>query len=143
MEKKFWIALGSLAAVAMLAVIALCVFKGGCTEMLNCGEKQVPMKCHWAFIAARTVAVGGIVMAVIAIFAKGKEGRIVASVGVLVAALTILFVVSSFGIGVCKSPEMICNQTAPMVNAASAIAAVISLAMIFKADPDVKPKMQL
>lgn len=145
MKKNVWMIVAAIAAIAMLAVVFLSVFKGGCTGMLDCGDKQVPMKCHWAFIATRTIGLGGFVMAVAALIAKTKEGRIMASLGVAVASLCALVSVTNSGIGVCTKPEMICNATAPMVIGACVIALILALVMLIKADPEKaeQPKMQL
>lgn len=145
MKKNVWMVLGAIAAIAMIAVVAVSALKGGCTEMLTCGEKQVPMKCHWEFIAARTIGIGGIIMAVAAMIAKTKEGRIMASLGTLVTAVLSAVMVSSLGIGICMKPEMMCHQTAPLVYVACAVAAIVAIVMIVKADPAKadEPKMQL
>lgn len=145
MKKNVWMVVGAIAAIAMIAVVAISALKGGCTEMLTAGEKQVPMKCHWAFIAARTVGVGGIIMAVAAMIAKTKEGRIMASLGTLVTAVLSAAMISSMGIGICMKPEMMCHQSAPLVYAACAVAAIAAIIMIVKADPAKadQPKMEL
>ena len=145
MKKNAWMILAAIAIIAMIAIVGFSVLKGGCTGMLDCGDKQVPMKCHWAFIATRTIGVGGLVMAIAAMFAKTKEGRIMSSLGVAVTAACSIVMVTSAGIGVCAKPEMLCNQTAPMVIGAGVVAIIVAIVMMVKSDPEKaeQPKMQL
>jgi hypothetical protein len=116
-----------------------CQSQGKALTLAN--GKTVPMKCHWtaeAEIALATPLLGvGIVMAI----SKRKESRrILAGLGVLLGVFVILL--PTVLIGVCTSPDMICNSVMkPTLILSGIVVIAISIAslIISERQPEASP----
>jgi len=95
--------------------------------------RVVPMKCHWAGIAAVGAAVPLALAGVYALRNRRKETtRLAAIVGAASGAMGILF--PTLLIGVCGNPSMICNLVMrPTLIAAGTLAIAASVALFFTA----------
>lgn len=106
-------------SLASLTII-LALITGIVPQFTNCeatgrmltleGGRQIPMKCHWTARAEIAIAVPLAVVGGMLLFTKGKETRRALSIaGITLGVFTILLPTTL--IGVCGSPDMICNST--------------------------------
>jgi hypothetical protein len=95
--------------------------------------RTVPMKCHWAGIAAIGAAVPLGLAGIFALRGQRKETtRQAATIGVAAGAMGILF--PTLLIGVCGNPTMICNMVMrPALIAAGTVAIAASIALFVAA----------
>lgn len=145
MKPMAWKVLSALLIVAFVALLAIGLV-GGCGGMVETAAGgQVPMRCHWAFLAVSYVAALGVVAGLLALVSPQLMARRVACIMAMAAAIVTGLLPSPLGIGVCASPDMSCTTSAPVAFVVSAIAFAISLAMCIKADPQAadKPKRTL
>lgn len=146
MSKKAWMVLSALELVGMLVVIGASTLMGGCTKTIATAMGgEVPMKCHWTFIATTFVGVLGVVTTLLALVNSTKEGRRTAALATAVTAIVILLLPSPLGIGLCGDTSMHCHQTALYVWIAAGVSLVIAIIQIAKADPAIAelPKKDL
>lgn len=115
-KNRLWLAAAGLSALGGVAAVASALLKGACTGMIETAAGgAVPMKCHWSIRVCVLLGVLLTAMAIVQIFMKTKEGRLVsAGIGLLLACSLIL-TLSSTVIGVCGKEEMICRSTASMI----------------------------
>lgn len=145
MKPAVWKALSALLIAAFVALFAIGL-TGGCSGMIETAAGgQVPMKCHWAFLATSYVAAIGAIAGLLALFTSQLMARRVACIMAMAAAVVAGLLPSPLGIGVCASAEMSCNASALAAFIASAIAFAIALVLCIKADPQAadKPKRSL
>ena len=104
---KILIGLQALAAAALIGAIK--IWAPVCGKMLELANgNQVPMKCHWAGLAAIAISVIILAAAVMALLAKKEyKGLMVVNA----VAAVVLFLVFTSLIGVCASAEMRCQIT--------------------------------
>jgi hypothetical protein len=131
-----------LAALTMAIVPAFtdCQSQGRQLTLEN--GRTVPMKCHWAGIAAIGAAVPLGLAGVFALRNGRKETtRQAAVVGAAAGAMGILFPTAL--IGVCASPTMICNMVMrPTLIAAGTLAIAASVALFIMAREVVSPRLE-
>ena len=136
MSKKVWDITCVLAAVVMAAIALVSAFMGGCpTQVELANGNTAPMRCFWTFTADTYVAVLGIVIALVSMTCKDKSGRRAAGVFLVACAAVVAVLPASFAVGLCAMPEMHCHTTAHIVWALAAVAAIVGLVQIVKADP--------
>ena len=145
MKAGTWKALGVVPVLCMVVVVAVSAAMGGCDKMIECTSGMMPMKCHWTFVAATFVGVAGVVSAVAALAAKTTEGRRVAALMTIVVGAVVAVLPMDFVIGLCGNAEMECHRTALVVWVAVAVAIVVALVQMAKANPAdaEKPKLGL
>lgn len=146
MGKNAWLAFSIVGILCMAALIALSVFMGGCTKMIQTAAGgSVEMKCHWTFIATAIMGVVGLVSTVSTLVAKTTEGRRIASLMTLFIIAAIAFITSPFGIGLCASTDMHCHDTALYVWIVSAIGFIVACIQCVRANPGKanEPKMKI
>ena len=87
--------------------------------------KEIPMKCHYT---SQILILLGVILLVNAILlAVKKEAFTNGIILIAISILAILVLNPTLGIGVCKSPEMACNLTAPIVKVVGGVGVVIGL----------------
>lgn len=145
MNKAIYKIFGLVLIVLFVALSIVSKVKGGCTGMIECTSAQVPMKCHWTFIAMIFVGIAGALTAALAFVATTCEGRRMASLAAALQALLAIVITSPLGIGTCAHADSPCNGTAAIVYVLAVLAIIIALVMAAKAQPEAeqKPKMQL
>lgn len=145
MKKNVWTALGIVLVVLFAAVAVVSQVKGACAGMIECASGQVPMKCHWAYIATTVTGIGGALIALLAAFSKTCEGRRMVSLAAVIVAVIAIVMLAPTGIGTCAHAESVCNSNAVVVYVLCVAAIIVGLVMAAKADPQAaeKPKMQL
>ena len=136
MSKTAWTIACAVAAVVMAAMSVVSAFMGGCPGVLELASgSSVPMKCHWTFIADAFIGIMGIVSALVAISCKEQSGRRAASIGYIATALVAACMPAPFAIGLCANPDMHCHSTAIIVWALCAVAAIVGIVLVAKANP--------
>ena len=135
-SKTAWAIVCAIGAVVMAAIATVSAVMGGCTTMLELASgSSMPMKCHWTFVADTFIGIIGIVIALAAIICKEQSGRRAAAIGYIVTAAVAACMPASFGIGLCANAEMHCHSTATIVWALCAVAVVVGIVQIVKANP--------
>ena len=144
MTNKAWMLASLIPIVCMIAIAGACAVLGGCDGTLQCGDKTVPMHCHWAFKASLLLSCVGLIASVCTLTAKTKEARRLTAICTLAVAAGCALMLTSAGVGICAS-AMECHQNAPFVWALAAVTALTCLLQITKADPEQAelPKMKL
>lgn len=146
MKTTAWRIVSTLALVCMAAMAVLAFALGPCTGVIETAEgSTVPMKCHWTYLVIEIFGIAGMLMAILAVISKTKEGRRFTATAVLVMFAAILFALSPAGIGTCAAAGMKCIVDSYILWAAGIIGAILSVAMIVKSDPQQAelPKMSL
>ena len=146
MNSNAWKIVSAIEVVALLALTIWAAVSGGCTTQVELASgNSMPMKCFWTFRAVPFVGAVGTVAALLALFAKTLEGRRFSAIVAAVAAIVTMLLPTSFGIGLCANAEMHCHTTALGVWVLGAVAIVLALVQIAKADPEAasKPKLKL
>ena len=135
-NKTAWNVVCIIGAVVMLGIALVSAFMGGCSTMLELANgNSVPMKCFWTFVADTYIAIVGIVIALAASFCKEQSGRRACAISYIATAVVAACMPAPFAIGLCAAPDMHCHTTAAIVWALSAVAAVIGIVQIVKANP--------
>lgn len=113
--------------MAIAPVFSDCQSQGRSLTLEN--GKTVPMKCHWAGIAAIGAAVPLGLAGIFAVRNRRKEAmRQTGIVGAAAGAMGILFPTAL--IGVCANPSMMCNMVMrPTLIAAGTVAIAASVAL--------------
>ena len=146
MSNTAWKVISAVEVVALAALTIWAAVSGGCTTQVELASGAgMPMKCFWTFKAVPVVGAVGVVSALLALFAKTREGRRFCSVVTACAAIAAMLVPTSLVIGLCANPEMHCHTTALGVWVIGAIGVVVAIVQVAKADPDAaeRPKMAL
>jgi hypothetical protein len=145
MSSKTFGILGVLAAAFLAATCIVAALVGGCDTMVDCGDTQMPMKCHWTFQAMMFVALAATICACVGARAKAAEARRCVSVCVILLCAVCAVLPTSVAIGICGMSGMHCHTTAYVCWTCVAVAALIEIVLFVKADPALaqKPKMQL
>jgi len=92
---------------AILPQFTDCESQGRALTLAN--GKTVPMKCHWTAIAALTTSVTLVLIGGLLFFSKVKETiRALSVLGLTQGSILILL--PTVLIGVCSSPDMLCNS---------------------------------
>jgi hypothetical protein len=117
--------------LAIAPVFSDCASAGRALTLAD--GRTVPMKCHWAGIAAIGAAVPLALAGLYGLRGGRKEAmRLAGTVGVAAGAMGILF--PTVLIGVCGNPTMICNLVMrPTLIAAGTIAIAASIALFMSA----------
>ena len=129
-NKKNMILAGVEAVHAILLILIVKVFAPVCTGMVKTAAgKEIPMKCHYT---SQILVLLGIILLVNAIiYAIRKDAFTSGAILVAVSVVAILVLNPTRGVGVCKSPEMACNLTAPIVKVVGGIGAIIGLVSMY------------
>ena len=146
MNRTAWRIVSSIELVALIALTAWAAISGGCTTQVELASGMtMPMKCFWTFKAVPFVGAIGIVSALLALTSNTREGRRFCAIVSALVAIVAMVLPTSAGIGLCANAEMHCHATALGVWVLGAIAIVLAIAQIAKADPEAadKPKMKL
>lgn len=125
-NKKSVILAGIEAVHAILLILVIKVFAPVCTGMVKTMTgKEIPMKCHYT---SQVLILLGVILLVNAIvLAVKKEAFTNGIILIAISIVAILVLNPTLGIGVCKSPEMACNLTAPIVKVVGGVGVVIGL----------------
>jgi hypothetical protein len=123
--------------IAIVPVFTDCQSAGRALTLAD--GRTVPMKCHWAGIAAIGAAVPLGIAGIAAIRSRRRETtRMAGIVGAASGAMAILF--PTLLIGVCAMPSMICNMVMrPTLIAAGTIAIAASIALFVSAREPASP----
>lgn len=115
---------------AIVLILTAKVFAPVCTGMVKTAAgKEIPMKCHYT---SQILVLLGIILLVNAIvYAIKKDAFTSGAILIAVSVVAILVLNPSIGVGICKSPEMACNLTAPIVKVVGGIGAIIGLVSVF------------
>ncbi len=146
MKQGAWITVGVLTLVCMAVVIVVSGVMGGCDHMLETTTAgEVPMKCHWTFVAAAYTGIIGLASAAISIGVKNTAARRTAAFITILTCVIVALYPTDLAIGLCANAEMHCHLTAYIVWITLAIAVILSIVQIVKANPAdaEKPKMKL
>ena len=146
MNATAWKIVSAIEVIVLLALTIWAAVSGGCSTQLELANgNSMPMKCFWTFKAAPFAGAIGVVTALLALFAKTCEGRRFTSIASAFAAIVAMVLPTSFAIGLCANAEMHCHTTALGVWVLGAIAIVLAIVQIAKADPEAaeRPKMTL
>lgn len=146
MGKRAWMILAALGVAAMVAVVAVSTFMGGCAKPVETAAGgTVPMKCHWTFIATTFIGIVGMVTALLGLAGSTKEGRRFAGIASVAVAAAVVLLTTPVGIGLCANADMHCHQTALALRITAGIALVVGIVQAVKADPQGAelPKMKL
>jgi hypothetical protein len=142
MAQKTWSVAAIILLLAMLVGLLVSVLIGDCKELIDCGDSQIPMKCHWTYTATAIIYVLGSVAAAAQLLFKTTEGRRASIIAPLFLAAAAAIITSPVGIGTCAMEMSNCHITAYIVWAVTAVVLVISIIQFTKANPDdaSKPK---
>ena len=145
MKQTTWKILCIVAAVLFIAAGVYGKLAGACPTMIECTSGQVPMKCHWAYIATAFIGGAGALLALCAAFAKNTDARRLGALSILIAALLFMAILSPFGIGVCTHETNPCVGARLVVYAMCIVNIVLAILMAIKANPQEAelPKMKL
>lgn len=146
MNTRQWRVMSILTLLLMAATLVASTLLGGCGGQLELASGgNVPMKCHWAFMATAFTSLVGCVSATCAFFSKGTEARRMTTLLSLIISIACGILPSSAAIGVCGGAEMGCQTTTAIIWALTGCAAIISIVQLMRADPmdAQKPKMHL
>ena len=136
MSLKAFKVLGNVGAAVAVAAALVAVVSGGCPSCVETASGAcVPMKCHWAMIAAALIeAIAAFVFLGLA-FVKCKIGR--RWLAAACALCQACAVACMYGlIGLCGAAEMHCHATALAVSVLAAISVVLCIVAAAKADPN-------
>lgn len=124
-------------AIAIVPAFSDCASAGRALTLAD--GRTVPMKCHWAGIAAIGAAVPLGIAGIVALRARRRETlRTAGIIGAASGAMAILF--PTLLIGVCGNPSMICNLVMrPALIAAGTIAIAASIALFVAAREPAMP----
>lgn len=137
-KKSTWVVVCIVAAVAMAAVALVSTFMGGCDSFVKLENgSNMPMKCHWTFVADTYIGIIGVVIALMGATCKDQSGRRATGVGLIAVALMAACMPASFGIGLCADAAMHCHETATAVWVLCAVAAIVGIVQIVKSRPAV------
>lgn len=127
--------------MAIAPIFSDCASQGKALTLEN--GRTVPMKCHWAGIAAVGAAVPLGLAGIFALRGGRKETMRQASlIGVASGALGILF--PTLLIGVCGNPMMICNMVMrPILISAGSVAIAASIALFVLAREVTLPTVEV
>ncbi len=146
MKKGPWIFVGVLNLICIAAVVVVAHVMGGCDHMLETTTAgQVPMKCHWSFVAVGYTGIIGIVSTLFGITGKRTGARRVAACITIVTCVIVALFPTDLVIGICANSEMHCHTTAYVVWALAAVSAILSIVQIIGANSEKadRPKMTL
>ena len=146
MSATAWKIVSVVEVAALLALVVWAAVSGGCATQLELANgNSMPMKCFWTFKAVPFAGAIGVVSALLSLFAKTLEGRRFTAAVSAVAAIAAMLLPTSFAIGLCANAEMHCHATALGVWVLGAIALVLAIVQMAKADPEAanRPKMTL
>jgi hypothetical protein len=127
----------------MLAGLLASILLGGCDHMLQCETGEIPMKCHWTYVATTAIFAAGLLVAAMQFALKTKEGRRVAAFSTALLALCATFLTTPWGIGLCAMEQMACHTTALFVDAVTTVVVVTALIQCIKASPALASKPKL
>lgn len=131
--KDIWKILMVVSALLGLAIGILSIVKGDCGGVIECATGNVPMKCHWTFLATSALGFGSAVMSLVGLGARTKNARVMVAIAILVM-LVVTAVIAWALIGVCAMHE--CNGNRTLLTVIIALNAVIALIGCAKADPN-------
>ena len=145
MKNSIWKILCIVVAVIFIAAGIYGKVAGACPTMIECTSGQVPMKCHWAYIATAYIGIAGGVLALCAAFTKTTDAHRLGAIAIIVAAIVFILILSPVGIGVCSHETSTCVITRTIVYVLCAINIILGIVMAVKANPDEAdlPKMKL
>ena len=111
---------------ALILVLAVKVFVPVCNGMVKTAAgKEIPMKCHYT--SQILVLLGVLLMINAIVHAIKKESFTNGIILIAVSIIVILVLNPNLGVGICKSPEMACNLTAPIVKVIGGIGVVLGI----------------
>ena len=120
------------AVVAVFMWLAVTKIAPVCPGMLELvSGKQVHMKCYYASVVFVFIAVVLLINAVLAMFVK--PSIVTGVMTVVVAALVLVTLNDSIGIGICMNPDMACQMTAPYVKLCATVEMLCGLGYTFVA----------
>lgn len=111
---------------ALLLILAVKVFVPVCDGIVKTAAgKEIPMKCHYT---SQILVLLGVLLIINAlVYAIKKESFTNGIILIAVSVIAIIVLNPNLGVGICKSPEMACNLTAPIVKVIGGIGVVIGI----------------
>ena len=111
---------------ALLLILAVKVFVRVCDGIVKTAAgKEIPMKCHYT---SQILVLLGVLLIINAlVYAIKKESFTNGIILIAVSVIAIIVLNPNLGVGICKSPEMACNLTAPIVKVIGGIGVVIGI----------------
>ena len=93
--------------IAIVPLFTDCESQGRSIELAT--GKTIPMKCHWTGRAALAMAFPLAAVGLLLVFSRRKETRRALSIVAAVSGIMVILLPTVL-IGVCGSPDMICNM---------------------------------
>lgn len=135
MKDTTWRILCIVNALLFLATIIVSAILGGCDTLLQTASgSEVPMKCHWTFVATKYIGVIGLVASIAMTGFYEKYARRQVSAINLVTIIIMAVLTTPIGIGLCAKAEMHCHTTQIILLGVLAVILVFSVFMIAKAE---------
>lgn len=123
-----------LAAIAFVAIAGVGLGIGGCEKLIETASGgQMPMKCHWSFVAIPFIAAIGIIASLLSLAGDSKRSKQVCGAVSVATCAVIAAIPSPIGVGLCTNASMSCHQTYYITLGIMALAAIFSLVAIVKA----------
>ncbi len=138
MAKNIWRALSICICILMIVAGVFAIGNINICPMIDTqAGGQVPMKCHWTFVAVSWISVIGIATSLVSIISNTKDARRNISVISVVVYIVMIALLTPAGIGVCAHDGSACHGPAIAIGIAAGLAAIISIVMYFKCDPEI------
>lgn len=135
MNDRTWRILCIINALLFVAAIVVSAVMGGCDSLVQTASGgEMPMKCHWTFIATKFIGVIGVISSVAMMGFYEKYARRQVSAINLVTIIVMGLLTTPFGIGICAKSDMHCHTTQLVLLAILAAILVLSVIMIAKAE---------
>jgi uncharacterized membrane protein YkvI len=93
--------------IAIVPLFTDCESQGRSIELAT--GKTIPMKCHWTGRAALAMAFPLAAVGLLLVFSRRKETHRALSIVAVVSGIMVILLPTVL-IGVCSSPDMICNM---------------------------------
>ncbi|MDS1030232.1 DUF4418 family protein [Bacillota bacterium LX-D] len=80
-------------------------------QIQTASGESVPMRCFYAFLAVKAIALLGAAESVILFLVREKQARIFGGAAIILSALVILAIPQSWVIGICGPADFPCHGT--------------------------------
>lgn len=135
MTDKTWRILCMVNAALFIGAIVISAALGGCDTLVETTSgSQMPMKCHWTYVATKYIAVIGVIASAAMSGFYDKYARRQVSAINLVTIIIMALLTTPLGIGLCAKSDMHCHTTQIALLADLTVILVISIFMIVKAE---------
>ena len=135
MKDSTWRILCVLSALLFVCAIVISAVMGGCDTLIQTSSgSEMPMKCHWTFIATKYIAVIGVIASAAMTGFYEKYARRQVSAINLVTIIVMALLTTPLGIGICAKQEMHCHTTQLVLLCILGVILILSIVMIAKAE---------